>query len=155
MTRGTIDHQAGFTLVEVLVVLAITAIVFGMGAIGLSVLKGRVSPDRSAAELAALLNTTHDQALTQGRLRSVTIDLRSKIISNDAGALPIEIPSEFKLVVTLGQETVTNEERLQILFLPDSTSSGAKINITDKKGTVARLQTNWLTGLTSHVRDER
>jgi general secretion pathway protein H len=153
MTDRRADSQAGFTLVEILVVLAITAIVFGISAFSLSVLKGRVSPSHSGEEIAALLNSVSRQAVATSKQRVATIELKQKVFRADTGETSVQVPPDFRLTVTIGQETVTSEDRLQIYFLPDGTCSGADIKISDPKGRATSLRTNWLTGITGEVSD--
>jgi general secretion pathway protein H len=146
----TDHHQAGFTLVEILVVLAITAIVFGLSALSLSVLKNRTSPETLAIQTVRLLNHVRDGASARMRPAAATIDMQNRTVSSDFDD-PIQFPDTFKLVVTVGRETVSNTERLQVHFLPDGTSSGVDISISDPAGRTTRVQTNWLTGLTRQV----
>lgn len=148
------ENQAGFTLLEMLVVLAITAIVFGISAYSLSVLKGRASPERTAIAIAKLLNATRFEASDNGKSQTATIDLKDKVIRTTAADSEVRVPTDFELTVTIGEETVRNRRKLEIIFLPDGTSSGAEINITNKIGKSARIRTNWLTGLTAEVRSE-
>lgn len=138
---------AGFSLVEMLVVLAVTAIVFTIGAISLSALHGRMTPDRVAAQIVDLLNDTSDRAMESGVEQSVAVDLRQKVFNNRVDPT-IRLPDGFLLKVTLGKETVTSRQELEVIFLPDGTGSGAEIEISDGKDHLARITTNWLTGLT-------
>lgn len=145
------DHdEDGFTLVEILVVLAITAIVFGLSTLSLSVLKSRTSPGTLAAGVARLLNDAREGAVTHMRPATATIDMKNRTVSSEFDD-PVQFPETFKLVVTVGRETVSDTERLQVHFLPDGTSSGVGISISDLAGGKARVETNWLTGLTRQV----
>jgi general secretion pathway protein H len=144
-------HQAGFTLVEILVVLAITAIVFGLSAFSLSALKNRTSPETLAAQTVRLLNHVQQAAMERQCPTAATIDMKNKIVSRNFDD-PIRFPDTFKLVVTVGRETVSDRARLEVQFLPDGTSSGVELSVSDSAGQTARLETNWFTGLTRQVR---
>lgn len=140
------NRQAGFTLIETVVVLAIAALVFSVGALSLSALKGRSTPMRSAAEIAQLMNAVHMSAARGTDAQSVVIDLKAKRVAV-AKKSGIQIPEDYALSVVVGRETVTNQKSLEIFFLPDGTSSGAEILISSPKGDRARIDINWLTGL--------
>jgi general secretion pathway protein H len=150
MSELSNHEQAGFTLLEVLVVLAITAVVFGLSVVSLSVLRSRASPEALGARVVLLLNDVRDHALADMRAEAAVIDMKNKVISS-AFDDPVELPAAFKINVTVGQETVSNAERLQVHFLPDGTSSGVDIELSDPSGRATRIETNWLTGLTRQV----
>ena len=141
---------AGFSLVEMLVVLAIAAIVFSIGAVSLSALRGRLTSDHYADRIVAMLNDSNDRAMAGSTERTVSINLKRKIFTN--GIDPdIELPENFRLTVTVGKETVTDARKLDVIFLPDGTCSGAEIAIADTQGRSIRIVTNWLTGLTGRA----
>lgn len=140
------DRQAGFTLIETVAVLAIAVLVFSVSALSLSALKGRVTPMKSASEIAQMMNAVHMSARDGTDTQSVVIDLKTKRVTAKKER-DIQIPQDLSLSVVVGRETVSNEEVLEIFFLPDGTSSGAEIMISSPKGDMARVDVNWLTGL--------
>ena len=140
------NRQAGFTLIETVMVLAIAALVFSLGALSLSALKGQSTPMKSAAEIARLMNTVHMSASRGTDALSVVIDLKSKRVTA-AKKSEVQIPADYALAVVVGRETVTDMKLLEIFFLPDGTSSGAEILISGPVGDKARVDVNWLTGL--------
>ena len=140
------NAQSGFTLIEIVVVLAIAAVAFSIGAVGLAALKGRDTPLRSAKDVAQLMNATHIAAIN-GIPQRVTIDLKTKQLSSQNGRRMVMIPGEYAVSVVIGRETVVDTQVLEVHFLPDGTSSGAEIMITGPGGGQARVDVNWLTGL--------
>ena len=148
------NRQAGFTLVEMVVVLAIATLVFSVGAMSLAVLKGRATPMRSAQEVAQLMNATHLEAIN-GPPQSVSIDLALKRVSARGGERVVTIPENYMVSVLVGRETVVDDTAPEIHFLPDGTSSGAEIVISGPNGDKARVDTNWLTGLSKAVHVSR
>ena len=153
MAGGPNNGQAGFTLIEMTIVLAIASLVFSVGAISLSALKGRQTPMRSAGEIARLMTAAHNEALDAPSAQSVTIDLKAKKVSGPRGERVV-IPAAYKISVVVGRETVADTKVLDVHFLPDGTSSGAEILITAPDGEGARLDVNWLTGL-SRISDAK
>jgi len=146
MNAQSENRQAGFTLIETVVVLAIAALVFSVGALSLSALKGRATPMKSASEIARLMNAVHMSASRGTSALSVVIDLKSKRVTA-AEKSGVQLPEEYLLSVVVGRETVTDRKSLEIFFLPDGTSSGAEIMISGPIGDKARIDINWLTGL--------
>lgn len=140
------NRQAGFTLIEMVAVLAIAALVFSVSALSLSALKGRATPMKSADEIAQMMNAVHMSARNTTDPQSVMIDLKTKRVTavKQSG---IQISEDYSLSVVVGRETVSNEKSPEIFFLPDGTSSGAEILISSPKGEKARVDVNWLTGL--------
>ena len=67
------QHQSGFTLIELVVVIFILAII--AATVGLNIAKDPTSEVREEAErLAILLNVARDQAILEGRFYGVRID---------------------------------------------------------------------------------
>jgi len=146
MAAGPDNVTSGFTLVETLVVLAIAALVFSVGALGLSVLKGRETPVRTAQDIARVMMAVRADAFGEGP-RSVVIDLEAKRILGPADGRMVRIPGDYAISVIVGKQTVADDKRPEVHFLPDGTSSGAEIVITAPDGERARVDVNWLTGL--------
>lgn len=142
--------QAGFTLLEVLIVLAITAAVFGLSVAGISVLENRTSPARLGTQIARLLNDARERAAARMRSEAVVIDMKNRSVTSSFGD-PIQLPHSIKLVVTVGREIVSDSQLLKVQFLPDGTSSGVDIVLSNAADQSSRIETNWLTGLTREV----
>ncbi|MDO6965245.1 prepilin-type N-terminal cleavage/methylation domain-containing protein [Rhizobium alvei] len=140
------DRNAGFSLIEMVVVLAITALVFSIGTLSLTALRRLKATDQYASEITALMNDANARALNVGTEQSVTIDLQRKQFFDKISPV-IELPAAFGLTVKLGKETITDTRLLQVYFLPDGTSSGVEIALSGPDGRSVTVVTNWLTGL--------
>jgi general secretion pathway protein H len=147
MTGAAEKDRAGFSLIEMLVVLLITALATGILAWGMNGLKERQTTRAVALKLAEVMMAAHWRALQTGDEQSVTLDLENDRALDPDGRKAVDIPGQMKLVVTIGRETVTDRRRLKVIFLPDGTSSGAMIRL-GRGSDSASLRTNWLTGLT-------
>lgn len=147
MTVPSGDREAGFTLLETVIVLAIAALVFSVGALSLSSLKKQMTPLSVAGQIAEMMNTARIEARREGAEQSVTIDLKTKTVVRESAERDLIIPADYSLSVVVGRETVTGSKTVQIYFLPDGTSSGGEIVISSPQGVAARVDINWLTGL--------
>ncbi|AWM26316.1 hypothetical protein AOX55_00003075 [Sinorhizobium fredii CCBAU 25509] len=67
------------------------------------------------------------------------------------GGSGVILPAEYSLVVTAGKEAVERDLGSSITFLPDGSSSGVEISISDLRGNDAKLRVNWLTGLVDYA----
>ena len=138
---------AGFTLVEMLVVLAIMALVAAIAAPGLVSHYRTKSLETVAGEITMRLRLSRTSAIATARPRQVVVDLGSRLIrfgERDSLALPDDV----KMTVTTGQETVVAGRQTVLTFLPDGSASGMDIAL-EQKGRTARIAVNWLTGLST------
>jgi general secretion pathway protein H len=143
------DGQDGFTLVELLVVLALIAVISGVSALRI----GATQDSRRATEAAGLVASTLRQ------LRLVAIQTGTPVAmplaASQQGLLlkePVElrIGPDVTILAESGRQgrAARPEEPATIVFLPDGRSSGGNLRI--KVGEVVRtIRVNWLTGLVS------
>lgn len=139
------DAKAGFTLVEMLVVLAIMALVAAIAAPGLVSHYRTKSLETVAGEITMRLRLSRTSAIATARPRQVLVDLGSRLIrfgERDSLALPDDV----KMTVITGRETVVADRQTVLTFLPDGRASGMDIML-QQKGRTARIGVNWLTGL--------
>ena len=141
------DATAGFTLVEMLVVLAIMALVAAIAAPGLVSHYRTKSLETVAGEITMRLRLSRTSAIATARPRQIVVDLGSRLIrfgERDSLALPDDV----KVTVITGQETVVADRQTVLTFLPDGSASGMDIAL-EQQGRTARIAVNWLTGLST------
>lgn len=149
--RGT----AGYTLLEMLVVLAVIATATGISFLGVGVLRGVNSPEVFAHKIGRSLVALRFRALNSGRAQSARFDMQDKRVIIAANNSEVILPAEYSFVVTAGQEAGTGDAVSSITFLPDGSSSGAEISIANAHGEWAKLRVNWLTGLVEYADDSQ
>jgi general secretion pathway protein H len=134
----------GFTLVEMLVVLAIIAAVavVALPYAGNSGASRKL--DALAAAIASGLRAAQAQALAKNRIATVTIDLKERTITTSAEQKSIIIPAEASLRIITAQNDVA-QDRAVMRFFPEGGSTGGKIETSMKKD-VRTIAVNWLTG---------
>jgi general secretion pathway protein H len=148
------EKRSGYTLLEMTIVLVIAALVFGIGALGFSALKARATPRRLAEEIVDLVDAARIGARRDQATRSVIIDLEAKTAFATDGRLRIRIPSDYSVSVVAGREVSADANVPEIRFLPDGTSSGGEIVVSDPSGAQARIDISWLSGL-ARISDAR
>ena len=141
---STTEH--GFTLLELLVVLAITGVVMAISVPRLS-LPGMLEPGREAArDLAAGLSRARAVAIRENREATFTLDVEGRRYSVDGGperALSADLP----LSLYTARSELVDAERGNIRFYPDGSSTGGRIILAeaDPDRRIA-VRIRWLTG---------
>lgn len=138
-------HHRGFTLLELLVVLAIMASIIAIAIPNLR-LPGFASDAAGAArQIASGLADARQAAIFANRDTSVVIDLENKTFSV-AGGPAVALDGIQKLTLITAERDVLDEARGEILFYPDGSAGGGEISVQDQDGTRATVRVNWLTG---------
>jgi general secretion pathway protein H len=138
MRRGGANN--GFTLVEMLMVLAIIAVTLAMS---LPYVRGSGAArilDATAQVLAARLRETHSAALFNNAERTFSIDLQHKLILNPV----IVIPRNISIKITTAGQDITSE-KASIRFFADGGSTGGIVTLSNGES-MRRISVNWLSG---------
>lgn len=139
--------QRGFTLIEMIVVLAIMGLALAMvaarGPLGLQTLSARAA----ANELASGFRQARARAIADNRPVAVSIDLAGHRwrIGTDR---PTGLPANMEIaVVTVAGQTVGGTAAA-IRFLPDGSSTGGRVELKDGPRRM-RIGIDWLNGRVS------
>jgi general secretion pathway protein H len=133
-----VDWPAGFTLLEMIVVLVILGLT-------LSVVAGSFSRR----------NTTLESRAATARIVNVLRLARARAMAEDRSIVITGVPDGHELllngdVLGLGPSVTVTLDRPGVSFEPDGSSSGASLNVlTDQRRSVVTV--NWLTGRVSAV----
>ena len=150
-TPRAVDRR-GFTLVELLVVIALIA---AIGALTAAALTGGMDGIRlrgAAKEVAAQLRFTRAQAIATGQPQRFTIDPRAHVWTapKDRGG---EIPKQLGIVFTGARQTQPSRGVGAIVFFADGASTGGRVRLT-LKNAAWNVDVKWLTGEVSLRRGE-
>jgi type II secretion system protein H len=148
-----VARTAGFSLVEMLVVLAILALSTAVLAPGLSGRQTQLSPSDKARELGRLLVSTRNAVLADGRPRSVYIAFGQMRASTKEPPRPEVSLAGFTLRASVAGELLDQRGELEIPFQADGSSTGVEIEMRAAGGASSRVSLHWLTGRV-HVTEE-
>lgn len=135
----------GFTLLEVIVVLAIGAVLYAVvlsGPFG----KASAADLKSAARtLASGLRTAQATAMATRRDAVLTVDMESREYLATGEGEAHKLPSNIDLALYTAQTEVTSDKRGSIRFYPDGSSTGGRITVSSGERKYL-VDVDWLTG---------
>lgn len=133
--------DAGFTLIEALVGLAIMAVVLGAMVLARPD-AGGVRVGSAARAVAALLRTSRAQAMARNAEMLVWVDPQARRFG--AGTAEYNLPAGSEVMLTVAA-TEQRDDRGAFRFYPDGQSSGGTLSL--RLGAHAvRVSVDWLTG---------
>ncbi|MGY4310253.1 general secretion pathway protein H [Bradyrhizobium sp. USDA 4369] len=142
---GRDGREAGFTLIEVVCVLAIVAL---LAAVLLPAVSGRTSRPRLQAyaiEVAALLKTDRNAAIRRGGEVTTRIDAQARAIRSSTNGQMVRLPDDVRVETVLPRNCDDRPALQTISFFGSGMSCGGLITLThDDAGYDIRV--NWLTG---------
>ncbi|HEY3519532.1 MAG TPA: GspH/FimT family pseudopilin [Rhodanobacteraceae bacterium] len=134
----------GFTLLEILAVLALIGLALAVTAFSLDGGLQRAKLDASARDIAASLRHTRTLALTAHRPQWFTLDLNARSFASP-GRDARGIPAGIALHVTSAAEDADKPGIARIRFFPDGSSTGGHIELA-RRNRQMRIDVDWLTG---------
>lgn len=138
-------HQRAFTLLELVVVLALAAILMALVPPLLS--KGVSSAELKGAarELTAALKYARSQAITHHQEVILTLDLERRRFSVTGRERSYALPEDIEISLVTARSEVTADRIGKIRFFPDGTSTGGRITLGQGERKY-QVDINWLTG---------
>ncbi|MFZ2657123.1 MAG: prepilin-type N-terminal cleavage/methylation domain-containing protein [Victivallales bacterium] len=144
---GTV--RSGFTLIELVAVLAIAVLVTGIVVVNVGRMPAFISLDNTAHRIQYLFSKASMMAAAQGVV--VNVSYSDKVFSIDR-ADASDTGAAVSMVGLSGSETIPEAVELEFdeqdpkyIFFPDGTGSGTSFNMT-LKGHVCRIRISPLTG---------
>lgn len=141
MKAGSAD---GFSLVEMLVSLAVIALVFSALAVNPFATKREASIDVVASSIAAFLRKHAAESVTKGQPAEIRIDIGGRTISSAETVM--HVAQTIGMRFRTGVELVEKADKGSIIFLADGSSSGGEISLMSSDGKVLTIRINWATG---------
>lgn len=137
--RPTAKGRGGFSLAEMLVVLAIISILAGMGMLSYSAYTdGRLVPE-GARRITSILTLAREEAIAESKTYQVTLDLPYNSFWIDQTlptyvpkiTTPGRLPDGVSIIRTRADATTVTTGTISITFYPDGTSQSAEITMTE------------------------
>ena len=135
----------GVTLLELLIVLALMAIVAGFV---LPMFGGPISTSElraTARELAAGLRLAQSEAVSQRRQTFLVLDVANKRFKVDNDPQEHKLPSKVELKLFTAQNDLVSDSVGSIRFFPDGGSNGGRITVASGERKFD-VDIDWLTG---------
>jgi general secretion pathway protein H len=137
-------REAGFTLLELLVVLLVAGLLFALVPAVMPRDGGRGMVERSASELAAALKRTRARAIAANEPAAFTLDLRNRIY--EAGSTrQVALPSHIDVTLRAARTEMLGDGAGRIHFFADGSSTGGRITLAAGAST-SHVDVDWLTG---------
>ncbi|MFU8878623.1 MAG: GspH/FimT family pseudopilin [Wenzhouxiangellaceae bacterium] len=146
------DHQFGFSLIELLVVMVL--IVGLMGLVGTSVSRsvGAAELRNEARAVVAGMRHTRGQAIIQRREQVFHVDAKN-LTWTAAGRPARELPAGLDITLNTARSELTGENAGGIRFFPDGASTGGSVLLSVEEREW-HITVGWLTGEISQERPE-
>jgi general secretion pathway protein H len=144
-SAGQNGRRDGFSLVEVLVVLAVVGLVFSIAIPSFRSLN-RPSAKAIARSVLQAAQLARLAALKAREERELRIDAKAGVIEAEMRGTRIEVPAGIAFVATIGASEAT-AMRGAIRFYPDGAATGGVLRFTDERGVTAAVTVSWITGV--------
>lgn len=138
-------RQSGFTLVELLVVFAISALLIAIVPLAYERVRESSQYRQVLRDMVTDLRQARQRAVSTGEVVRFRVDLAQRSFGVDGrAASPIEEPLQVRAVV--GDTELQAGQVASIAFLPDGGGTGGSIELIRPSGAGTRLRVDWLTG---------
>ena len=135
----------GFTLMEMLLVMAIVALVLAVAPPLLSAAMPGLQLKGAARELAAALRQTRSRALTLGGETALELDLQGHRARITGSAQTVPLPEALDITLVTADQELDDDQHGRIRFYPDGTSTGGRITLRHGDSGY-EVDVDWLTG---------
>ena len=137
--------QHGFTLLEILVVLAIAGLITALALPMMTGSQARADTRAAAREIAAALRMTRVLAMTDGATEAFQIDTAKGTFRAGSTGSPRRVPKGIQLVLVTTIGDRVSDSAGSIRFFADGTSSGGGVKLAKgDNGEIVRV--DWMTG---------
>jgi len=141
---GNSGTDAGFTLLEILIVLVILALFAGLAGSRILGTAGRSSLGTATTEVASLLRRARSEAIVRNTPVEVQIDVDAASF-RIVGDRSYKAPDRLKVTLFAAATDRTTSNVGEIRFFPDGSSTGGEVTLATDDAR-QYVQVDWLTG---------
>ncbi|MDX1568903.1 MAG: GspH/FimT family protein [Xanthomonadales bacterium] len=138
------SRQSGFSLVEILAVLVVVGLLFGLVGGSLYRSMDAVKIRRAGKEVVNALRHTRAQAIVKREEQFLEVDIEERSY-RPADGEPKQLPDDVDVTLRTASMDILNEKQGRIRFYPDGSSTGGEITLMSGSH-VWRVRVAWLTG---------
>lgn len=139
-----VSRQHGFSLMELVAVMALLAIAIAVVSFGFSKSLTSAKIEAASRDLAAMLKYTRGQAIAKGEQQIFEINVETN--SYKAPGRPmVRLPASMHLGLLTASNELTSAQSGSIRFYPDGSSTGGHVMVYLGKREW-RINVSWLTG---------
>lgn len=135
----------GFTLLELLVVLAIVALMTAIAAPRFAAALPGAELDSGARKLAAGLREARSLAVSTNRAVPFTLRGGANLYTIGRGGESRQLPGKLAITLVTGRREISGANQGSIRFFPDGSSTGGRIELNGAGGKRS-IEVDWLTG---------
>ena len=139
------NHNRGFTLLELLMVLAIVSLMIAVVPPLLSGLGGGTELRGTARQLAAAMRIARSEAILRRQEAVLTLDLEERFFQVAGDTQKVSLPESIKVKLYTAQAELLDGATGAIRFFPDGTSTGGHVALANEKIGYS-VNVDWLTG---------
>lgn len=137
--------NSGFTLLELLLVLAIAGLMTAIAVPNLQPMLARMQLQSAVQDVASGLRYARGQALISGRERTFLLDVEHHFYKLSAKHKSYGLPESVQLELFTAEQEIADDAAASIRFFPDGSSTGGRVTLT-ASGRKRWVDVNWLTG---------
>lgn len=143
--------QRGFTLVELLVVLAIGALLMSLAPVAYNKYRASAQYSTTLRTVAADLRHARQNAMARGVPAVFFVDLAQRKYGI-TGSTSHDLPESLHIRATVGSKQLEDLRVASIEFLPEGGATGGSIEVLRPGGGGTRLRVDWLSGQVTQER---
>lgn len=152
--RSRAMGEAGFTLAELLIVLALLSLVLLVSAPSFSRILQSNFDKAALQDLTFNLDQAQRRAVRTGEEVVFRLDVSNGSYGIEGTSVNGQLPAEWSLDVVTAAQEQTSADEVGIRYWPSGSSTGARISIADG-GYQVDLEVDWLTGLATQVDSDK
>jgi len=141
----TSTPSAGFTLLELMVVLAIATLLLAIAPPLITSALPGVELKAAARRVTAGLRLAREEAIRSGRDATFVIDVDSRVFEVEGGYRRSNLPEDLEVKLEAAEQEMLNDHTGGVRFYPDGSSTGGRVVLArGDRGYQVGVQ--WLTG---------